>query len=61
MNLCDTSRSFITFINLCYTKNMINLYNLELDKLSGIFLHKDLLDSNFQDTIIKVLYIEKSF
>jgi hypothetical protein len=40
---------------------MIHQSNLELDELSSIFSHKDLRDSSFQDTIIKVLYLGKSF
>jgi hypothetical protein len=41
--------------------NMIHLSNLELDEFSSLFLRRDLRDSSFQDTIIKVLCLEKSF
>jgi hypothetical protein len=34
---------------------------LELDELSSLFSRKDLQDSGFQDTIIKVLCLGKSF
>jgi hypothetical protein len=40
---------------------MIHLSNLESDKLSGLISRKDLRDSSFQDTIIKVLRLEMSF
>jgi hypothetical protein len=55
MNLCDNSKSLIISINLCNIKNMIHLSNLELDKLSSLFSRRDLQDSSFQDTIIKLL------
>jgi hypothetical protein len=55
MNLCDNSKSLIIYINLCNIKNMIHLSNLELDELSSLFSRRDLRDSSFQDTIIKVL------
>jgi hypothetical protein len=55
MNLCENSKSLIISINLCNIKNMIHLSNLELDELSSLFSRRDLRDSNFQDTIIKVL------
>jgi hypothetical protein len=40
---------------------MIHLSNLELDELSSLFSRRDLRDSSFQDTIIKLLCIGKSF
>jgi hypothetical protein len=40
---------------------MIHLSNLELDELSSIFSRRDLRDSSFQDKIIKVLCLGKSF
>jgi hypothetical protein len=61
MNLCDNSKSLIISINLCNIKNMIHLSNLELDELISLFSRRDLRDSSFQDTIIKVLCLEKSF
>jgi hypothetical protein len=61
MNLCDNSNSLIISINLCNIKNMIHLSNLELDELSSLFSRRDLRDSSFQDTIIKVLCLGKSF
>jgi hypothetical protein len=61
MNICENSKSLIISINLCNIKNMIHLSNLELDELSSLFSHRDLRDSSFQDTIIKVLCLGKSF
>jgi hypothetical protein len=61
MNLCDNSKSLIISMNLCNIKNMIHLSKLELDELSNLFLPRDLRDSSFQDTIIKVLCLGKSF
>jgi hypothetical protein len=60
MNLCDNSKPLIISINLCNIKNMIHLSNLELDELSSIFSRRDLRDSSFQDTIMKVLCLGKS-
>jgi hypothetical protein len=40
---------------------MIHLSNLDLDEISRLFSRKDLRDSSFQDTIIKVLCLGKSF
>jgi hypothetical protein len=40
---------------------MIHLSNLELDEFSRLFLCRDLHNSGFQDTIIKVLCLGKSF
>jgi hypothetical protein len=61
MNLCDDSKSLIISINLCNIKNMIHLSDLELDVLSSLFSRRDLRDSSFQDTSIKVLCLGKSF
>jgi hypothetical protein len=61
MNLCENSKSLIISINLCNIKNMIHLSNLELDDLRSLFSSRDLRDSSFQDTIIKVLCSAKSF
>jgi hypothetical protein len=48
-------------MNLCSIKNMINLSNLELDEFRSLFSRRDLRGSSFQDTIIKVLCLRKSF
>jgi hypothetical protein len=61
MSLCDDSKSLIISINLCNIKNMIHLSNLESDELSSLFSRRDLRDSSFQDTIIKVVCLGKSF
>jgi hypothetical protein len=61
MNLCDNSKALTMSINPCNIKNMIHLSNLELDELSSLFSRRDLRESSFQDTIIKVLCIGKSF
>jgi hypothetical protein len=60
MNLCDDFKSLIISMNLCNINNMIHLTNLELDELSSLFSRRDLRDSTFQDTIIKVLRLGKS-
>jgi hypothetical protein len=61
INLCENSKSLIISINLCNIRNMIRLSNSELDELSSVFSRRDLRDSSFQDTIIKVLWLGKSF
>jgi hypothetical protein len=61
MNLCENSNSLIICINPCYIKNMIHLSNLELDELRSLFSRRDLRDLSFQDTIINVLCLGKSF
>jgi hypothetical protein len=61
MNLYDNSKSLKISMNLCNIKNMIHLSNLELDELSSLFSRRDSRDSSFQDTIIKVLCLGKSF
>jgi hypothetical protein len=61
MNLCDNSKSTIIFINLCNIKSMTHLSYLELDEFSSSFSRRDLRDSSFQDTIIKLLSVGKSF
>jgi hypothetical protein len=59
MKLSDNSNSMNIFINLCNIKNMIHLPNLELDEFSSLFSRRDLRDSSFQDTIIKVFMLGK--
>jgi hypothetical protein len=61
INLCENSKSLIISINLCNIKNMIHLCNMELDELRSSFSRRDLRDSSFQDTIITVLCLVKSF
>jgi hypothetical protein len=61
MNLCDNSKSLLISNSLFNIKNMINLSNLELDELRSSFSRRGLRDSSFQDTIIKVLCLGKSF
>jgi hypothetical protein len=61
MNQCDNFKSLIIFINLCIIKNMIHLSHLELDELSSLFSRKDLRDSSFQETIVNLLFLGKSF
>jgi hypothetical protein len=55
INLCNNSKSLIISMNLSNIKNMIHLSNFKLDELSNLFSCKDLRDSSFQDTIIKIL------
>jgi hypothetical protein len=40
---------------------MIHLSNMELYELSSLFSRNNLWDSSFQDTIIKILCLGKSF
>jgi hypothetical protein len=61
MDLSDKSKSLTISINLCNMKNMIQLSNLDLDVISNLFSRKDLRDSDFQDTIVKVLCLGKRF
>jgi hypothetical protein len=42
-------------------KQMIQLSNLDLDGISNLFSCKDLRDSDFQDTIVKLLCLGKGF
>jgi hypothetical protein len=58
LNLCENSKSLIISVNLCNIKNMIHLSNLELDEHSSLFSRRDLRDSSYQDTIIKVLCLK---
>jgi hypothetical protein len=53
MNLCDNSKALIISINLCNIKNMTHLSNFKLDELS-LFSRRDLRDSSFQNSVIKV-------
>ena len=48
-------------MNLCKMKNMIQLSNLDLHDVSNLFSRKDLRDSAFQYTIVKVLCLGKCF
>ena len=61
MDLSDNSKSLIISMNLCNMKNMIQLSNLDLHDVSNLFFRKDLCDSTFQNTIIKVLCLGKCF
>jgi hypothetical protein len=61
MDLSDKSKSLMISVNLCNMKNMIQLSNLDLDDISNLFSREDLHDSDFQDTIVKVLCLGKSF
>ena len=61
MDLSDNAKSLIISMNLCNMKNMIQLSNLDLHDVSNLFSRKGLRDSNFQDTIIKVLCLGKCF
>jgi hypothetical protein len=61
MDLSDNAKSLIISMNLCNMKNMIQLSNLDLHDVSNLFSRKDLRDSNFQDTIMKVLCLGKCF
>ena len=55
MDLSDSSNSLIVSMNHCNMKNMIKLSNVELHHVNNVFSRKDLHDSAFQDTIIKIL------
>ena len=61
IDLNDNSRLLITSMNLCNIKNMIQISNLDLEDVSNFFSRKDLRDSAFQDTLMKVLCLGKCF
>jgi hypothetical protein len=48
-------------MNLCTMKNMIQLSNLDFLHASSMFTRKDRRDSNFQETIMKVICLVESF
>ena len=41
MDLNDSSRSLIVYMNLCTMKNMIKLSNLDVEDVSNLFSHKE--------------------
>ena len=61
LDLSDNSKSLIISMNLCNMKNMIQLSNLDQHDVSELSSCKDLRDSSFQDTIMKVLFLGKCF
>jgi hypothetical protein len=54
MGLYEKSKSLIISMNLCNTKNMIQLSNLNLYEVGNLFSRQVIRDSVFQDSIIKV-------
>jgi hypothetical protein len=61
MVLKDFSRLVITSMNLWSIKQMVQLFNLDLYEIVNDFLHQDLRDLAFQDSIIIAYCLEKCF
>ena len=61
MDLSDNSKSLNISMNQCNMKNMIQLSNLDLHDVRNLFSCKDLHDSAYQDTIMKVLCLGNGF
>jgi hypothetical protein len=61
MGLYEKSKSLIISMNLCSIKNMIQLSELDFHDVLNLFPRQDLRESVFQDSVIKVLYLGRSF
>ena len=61
MELNEQIRNSLISMNLCSIKSMIQLSNLDLSDVIAFFSRKDLQDSDFQETIMKVLCLGKCF
>jgi hypothetical protein len=61
MGLCEKSKSLIISMNLCSIKNMIQLSELDFHDVVNLFPRQDLRESVFQDSVIKVLCLGRSF
>jgi hypothetical protein len=61
MGLDEKSKSLIISMNLCCIKNMIQLSELDFHDVVNLFPRQDLHESVFQDSVIKVLYLGRSF
>jgi hypothetical protein len=61
MGLYEKSKSLIISMNLCSIKNMIQLSELAFHEVANLFPRQDLRESVFQDSVIKVLCLGRSF
>jgi hypothetical protein len=61
MGLDEKSKSLIISMNLCSIKNMIQLSELDFHDVVSLFPRQDLRESVFQDSVIKVLCLGRSF
>jgi hypothetical protein len=61
MGLYDKSKSLIISMNLCSIKNMIQLSEQDFHDIVNLFPRQDLRESIFQDSVIKVLCLGRSF
>jgi hypothetical protein len=61
MGLYEKSKSLIMSMNLCSIKNMIQLSELDFHDVVNLFPRQDLRESVFQDSVIKVLCLGRSF
>ena len=61
MQLNDQIREPLISINLCSIKSMIQMSNLDLNDVIASFLFKDLRESDFQETMMKLLRLGKCF
>jgi hypothetical protein len=61
MRLYEKSKSLIISMNLCSIKNMIQLSELGFHEVINLFPRQDLRESVFQDSVIKVLCLGRSF
>jgi hypothetical protein len=61
MGLYEKSKSLIFSMNLCRIKNMILLSEQDFHDVVNLFLRQDLPESVFQDSVIKVLCLGRSF
>ena len=61
MGLYEKSKSLIISMNLCSIKNMIQLSELDFHDNVNLFPRQDLRESVFQDSVIKVLCLGRSF
>jgi hypothetical protein len=61
MGLYEKSKSLLISMILCSIKNMIQLSELAFHEIVNLFPHQDLRESVFQDSIIKVLCLGRSF
>jgi hypothetical protein len=61
MGLYEKSKLLIISMNLCSIKNMIQLSDLDLHEVVNLFPCQDLREFVFQDSVIKVLCLGRSF
>jgi hypothetical protein len=53
--LHEDANFLIISIDLCNVRNVIQLSDQFLHNVTSLFFHQDLINPNFQDSIIKVL------